>query len=100
MRRVSRGVLLAPLVGVVAAGAALLLDGETGLFPLLGLAEQVSRAERREEQIDAERQQLIGEIRALRSDPLALEAVAREKLGMVRPDEVVIRWTTDVSGSD
>jgi cell division protein FtsB len=83
---------LAPLCGVLAALATLILDGETGLFPLLELRKQVAGAEGRLIDLQGERDRLIGEISALRSDPFAVETFARRELGMVRPGEVVIRW--------
>ena len=39
----------------------------------------------------------LDQIAALRSDPLAVEAEAREKLGMVREGEVVVRFAGDAS---
>ena len=40
--------------------------------------------------IDAENRKLEVEVNALKNDPRALEKVAREKLHLVRPDDVVI----------
>lgn len=86
-----RAALLALGVALGTAGGILLFDGKTGLFPLLGLIEDVRAAEARVTAGEGERRRLIREIRALRTDPLAVEAVAREKLGMVRPGEIVVR---------
>ncbi len=40
--------------------------------------------------LEEENQQLKEEIKALKSDPNAIERVAREELKMVKPGEVVI----------
>jgi cell division protein FtsB len=41
------------------------------------------------EEIRAENLRLAAEIRALRSDPRAIERIAREQLGLARPGETV-----------
>jgi cell division protein FtsB len=50
--------------------------------------------------LDAENRKLEAEVAALRNDPKAAEKVAREKLNLVRPGEVVIMlpegWKTRV----
>ena len=47
-----------------------------------GLAREV-------EQLEGENVRLGGEIRALKSDPRAVEKIAREELGLARPEEKV-----------
>lgn len=89
--------LLASVMALAAAGAVLLLDRETGLFPLIELSDQVRHAEDDAAAAVRERIRLIDQIGALRSDPLAVEAEAREKLGMVREGEVVVRFEGDPS---
>jgi cell division protein FtsB len=84
--------LLASALALAAALAVLVLDRETGLFPLLELSGQVRSAEEDTDAAARERLRLIDQIGALRSDPLAVEAEARDKLGMVREGEVVVRF--------
>jgi cell division protein FtsB len=91
--------LLASATALAAALAVLVLDRETGLFPLLELSDQVQRAEEGANAAARERLRLIDQIASLRSDPLAVEAEAREKLGMVREGEVVVRFAGDPSGA-
>jgi cell division protein FtsB len=45
----------------------------------------------RGERLRAENDELRREIAGLRDDPAAIEDAAREDLGMVRPDEIVLR---------
>ena len=40
--------------------------------------------------LEVDNERLTDEIRALRSEPLAVERIAREVLGMVKPGEVVV----------
>ena len=79
---------LASIIALVAliVGA---LFGDRGLLHLI---DQRHRAEALAQEIDAlqaENASLSREIAALRSDPRAIERVAREELGMLRPGETV-----------
>jgi cell division protein FtsB len=85
------GLWIAPALVVAAALAILLLDRETGIVPLASLRGEVSRIEARVEALAAERGRLRSRVVALQTDPLEVEALARERLGMVRPGEVVLR---------
>ena len=81
-----------PLLALAACAATLLFDLETGLLPMTRLADEVERTRLRVEQLQQERARLRTGVRRLRGDPAAIEAVAREQLGMVRPGEIVVRW--------
>jgi cell division protein FtsB len=79
---------LASIIALVAliVGA---LFGDRGLLHLI---DQRHRAEALAQEIDAlqaENASLSREIAALRTDPRAIERVAREELGMLRPGETV-----------
>ena len=87
------GLWIAPALVVAAALTTLLLDRETGIVPLAKLGGEVSRIETRMEALAAERGRLRARVVALQTDPLEVEALARERLGMVRPGEVVLRLT-------
>lgn len=68
------------------------LDRDAGVGVLWDLDGAVRDREAGIARLELERAKLIDQIHALRDDPLALERVARERLGLVRPGEVVIRW--------
>ena len=85
------GLWIAPALVVAAAIVTLLLDRETGIVPLASLGAEVGRLEARVEALAAERGRLRSRVVALQTDPLEVEALARERLGMVRPGEVVLR---------
>ncbi len=91
---------MGPLLLVVAAGATLALDRETGLMQLITLVREVEKAEADLEGLIGRRDELRDRARRLRQDPDEIEWVAREQLGMVRPDEVVVRWSAIREGSD
>ena len=84
--------LLGPSLVLLMAGVTLAVDRDRGILPMLEVAEQVRSARARVEELAQEREQLIRHVRGLRSNPYEIEAVARLKLGMVRPGEVVIRF--------
>ena len=89
--------LAVPLLALAGAALVLALDERHGLRELFALYESVERTEKRVRALEDRRDELASEIRALRSDELAIEAVARESLGWVRPGEVVVRLDGETS---
>ena len=92
MWRSGGAVLTLGLLVAIVTVAASALVGSDGVKRLLLL-----RAERQELGEDAVRRlqdnaALRAEIARLRSDPKYLEGLARERLGLVRPDEMVYRF--------
>ena len=57
---------------------------------LAGIESEVARTQ-------AENKQLNDEIRALQSDPMTIEKIAREELKLVKPGEVVLVTPTDTA---
>ncbi len=55
------------------------------------LRSQLRQTRARRAELEAQNAQYRREIRGLRTDPSVIEDIAREDLGMVRPDEIVIR---------
>ena len=87
--------LLAPALAIALALASLVFDEQRSVQLLWELRSAVSAERARVDGLERARGLLLAEIRALRTDPVAIEAVAREKLGMVRPGEIVIRWNAE-----
>jgi cell division protein FtsB len=83
--------LIALLVGA--------LFGDRGMLQLIAQRERASVLEREIEELRAENLQLAADIQRLRSDPRAIERIAREELGLARPGETVflIRGSRDRS---
>jgi cell division protein FtsB len=80
--------LLAAIV-TVAASALAGSDGLSRLLMLRGERQELGEEAVRRLQDNAA---LRAEITRLRSDPKYLESLARERLGLVRPDEMVYRF--------
>lgn len=83
-----RGVTWGIFGAAALAAAAAALD-PSGLRRYLALASEVGRMEDENRRLAAENSSLSREVRALRSDPAALERAAREELRFVRPGERV-----------
>ncbi len=88
-RRRYRRLVLGALVAVIAATSLVAVFGEGGFLDVRRARHELDR-HRAElwRQVD-EIRRLRREVRALRDDPSAVERVAREDLGLVRPGEVV-----------
>jgi cell division protein FtsB len=63
--------------------------GDRGLLSLVEKRQQVESLRLEVETLRAENAALVGEIAALRQSPRAIERLAREELGLARPDETV-----------
>jgi cell division protein FtsB len=79
---------------VASFGLCLLLftifTGDNGLPALLRVRRDMRTLSQQIAALRAENTQLKARAEALRTDPSAIEAVARETLGLARPDELVV----------
>jgi cell division protein FtsB len=82
----------------VAALAALAALDPAGLRRYVALGREVERMRSENARLAAENAQLAREVRALRSDPAALERAVREELRYVRPGERVYVLDEDRRG--
>ena len=80
------------LAAFLIVGATVLnsLFGERGIFGLWKAREEHEQLLREVEALEAENDRLSAQIHALRSDPLVVERLARETLGMAREGEIVL----------
>jgi cell division protein FtsB len=69
---------------------ALFFVGDRGFLQLRRQRAQLRAAQDEVAKIDAENRKLEAEVTALKNDPRALERIAREKLGLAKPGEVVV----------
>ena len=79
--------------GLLTVSAMLMVNaliGEKGYLPNLQAQRESKAASNALVQIEAENAALEAKIKRLRQDPQALEDFAREKLGLVKPDETLI----------
>ncbi|HVB34024.1 MAG TPA: septum formation initiator family protein [Patescibacteria group bacterium] len=74
--------------------AALVLDGIFGPHGFIAsyrLRLQVRQVQRKTEQLNRENQGFAKQAQQLKSDPSAIERVARERMGLVKPGELVFK---------
>ena len=62
---------------------------EEGILTVLDFENELIEFEASNESLKQKNQKLRLEVKALKSDPLSIEILAREKLNMVRPGETV-----------
>lgn len=66
------------------------LFGKKGLIEIYRVKKKYESLFLEVQSLEARKAQLQKEIEELRSDPLAVEKVAREKLWLIKPDEKVV----------
>lgn len=76
---------------IVAATVLNSLFGERGILGLWKARDEYEKLQREVEALEAENDGLAAQIQALRHDPLVIERLARETLGMAREGEVVLK---------
>lgn len=64
---------------------------DMGIFTFIDLHRMRGELQREIAELQQKNGALMEQVRALRSDPVYIEALAREQLGMVRPGEQVFR---------
>ncbi len=62
-----------------------------GVRSIEQLEQNIAEQKKENEQLRAQNKQLRGEIEALRNNPELLEEIAREKLGLIKPNEKFYR---------
>jgi len=64
--------------------------GKKGYLALRTIKQQNEDLSRKINQLKKENSQALEEIRLLKSDPAAIEKIAREELGLIKPGEIKI----------
>ncbi len=82
--------MLRAAVGVAAGLAVVSLVDAGGFRRYFQMQRQLAEATERNRQLAKQNEALKREIEGLRSDPELWERAAREELGFIRPDEIVI----------
>ena len=77
------------LLGLLVVAAVL---GDNGALRLWRLRGEVQTLPRDVQALEAENERLSRALAELRTDPAAVERIAREELGLVRPGERVLRF--------
>lgn len=99
--RLSRSAVWLRRAGVYAGGAVLVLVlmhtlfGPYGYLSMRRSQHEIEQLREEIDRLDHENADLSGEIRALQTDPAAIEKVAREQMGLARPGEMIFRLQDD-----
>jgi cell division protein FtsB len=67
----------------------LALAGDRGFFEVYQFHHHLRHVESRIQALEVENERLRTQVTGLRGDPYQIEKLAREDLGLVRPDEIV-----------
>ena len=62
-----------------------------GLLAMLRTQKEIQQIREQIGKIDAENKSLSNEVNALRTDPKAIERIAREDMGLARPGELIYK---------
>ena len=65
------------------------MAGDRGFFEVYQFHRHLQHVESRIQTLEAENERLRTQVTGLQSDPYQIEKLAREDLGLVRPDEIV-----------
>jgi cell division protein FtsB len=68
----------------------LAMAGERGFLEVYQFSRHLKRVEGRMRVLEGENERLRRQVTGLRSDPYQVEKLAREDLGLVRPDEIIL----------
>ena len=91
LRRLVRNTRLLLVLAIVLPLAGYVLFGSRGIIQRIRLERQKADMEQRIRDAEADAERLKKESKALDADRAAIERVAREKHGMLRPGETVYR---------
>ena len=86
-----QNILMAVAVAAVIVMFFMIVFGDNGLVDLRLLKSKQVRIELRNVQIAGENVQLHRQIDRLKHDPAYIESIARQELGMIATDEVIIK---------
>ncbi len=67
----------------------LAMAGEGGFFEVYQFTRHLQHVERQIQTLEVENERLRTQVTGLRSDPYQIEKLARQDLGLVRPDEII-----------
>jgi cell division protein FtsB len=98
-QRIGRLLTLGVGVPLLVVLACALLFGERGLWRVAGMADHQRQLKRDIAAIEAGNAALRNDIAHLKSDPLTIESIARERLGMGRKGEIVYYFPSTEEGS-
>jgi cell division protein FtsB len=81
------------ILALAAIGAPVMIFSPEGLPRLRALSKELAQVEAENAEAHREIQHLRGKVQHLRDDPVAVERIARDELGLVRASEVVFQFS-------
>ena len=92
--------VLAVIMGLLLLGLAVqAVFGPTGQLEINRLEEEIESLVQEKETLESGNRQVMSEIESLKTDPAAIEKIAREELGLVREGEIKIVTKPDSQDS-
>ena len=83
---------------LLAAGVALLLlqdvFGTHGVLAMHRSQQQAQQVQKETDQLNEENRHLQQRVKSLKTDPAAIERIAREEVGLARPGEIIFKMGT------
>ncbi len=67
------------------------LFGDRGYFAMKRTEREAEKLSREIQKIDVENRTLAEQVKGLKSDPQLIERIAREEMGLARPNELIFR---------
>jgi cell division protein FtsB len=86
-----QNILIAVAVAAVVVLFFMIVFGDNGLADLRLLKNKQGHLQMRNAQLARENVQLHRQIDRLKHDPAYIESIARQELGMIAPDEIIIK---------
>lgn len=80
------------LLATAALGVPVMILAPAGLPRLRALSRELASVEQENLQLARSIQDLRGKVKHLREDPVAVERIARDELGLVRSSEIVFQF--------
>jgi cell division protein FtsB len=80
------------ILGTAIIGVPVMMLAPEGLPRLRSLSRELAQVESENAELRQQIQHLRGKVRHLREDPVAVERIARDELGLVRTSEVVFQF--------
>src|SRR3954463_1048945 len=81
------------ILALAAIGAPVMILAPEGLPRLRALSKELAQVETENAEARRDIQHLRGKVQHLREDPVAVERIARDELGLVRTSEVVFQFS-------
>jgi len=75
------------------------LFGTHGVLAMRRAQKQAAQVKQEIEQIDQENRRLEDKVKSLKSDPQAIERIAREEMGLARPGEYIFKIPSKPTGA-